>query len=49
MVREAQGFATKFYTEEGNYDIAGNDLPVIFIEGTYKKNLWLFGHFLHSI
>ncbi len=30
-VRDPRGFAVKFYTEEGNYDIAGNNLPVFFI------------------
>lgn len=27
-VRDARGFATKFYTEEGNYDLVGNNIPV---------------------
>ncbi|MBU5591455.1 catalase [Clostridium sp. MSJ-4] len=30
-VRDVRGFAVKFYTEEGNYDIVGNNLPVFFI------------------
>lgn len=35
-VRDVRGFATKFYTEEGNYDIVGNDLPVFFIRDAIK-------------
>lgn len=27
-VRDVRGFATKFYTEEGNYDLVGNNMPV---------------------
>lgn len=30
-VRDVRGFAVKFYTEEGNYDLVGNNLPVFFI------------------
>ena len=30
-VRDPRGFAVKFYTNQGNYDIVGNDLPVFFI------------------
>ena len=29
-VRDVRGFATKFYTEEGNYDLVGNNIPVLF-------------------
>ena len=29
--RDVRGFSTKFYTEEGNYDIVGNDIPIFFI------------------
>ncbi|MDD5435286.1 MAG: catalase, partial [Nitrospira sp.] len=29
--RDPRGFAVKFYTEDGNYDLVGNDLPVFFI------------------
>jgi catalase len=35
-VRDVRGFATKFYTEEGNYDLVGNDLPVFFIRDAIK-------------
>jgi catalase len=31
-VRDVRGFATKFYTEEGNYDLVGNNMPVFFIQ-----------------
>jgi catalase len=34
-VRDVRGFAVKFYTDEGNWDIVGNDIPVFFIQGTY--------------
>lgn len=35
-VRDARGFATKFYTEEGNFDIVGNNIPVFFIQDAMK-------------
>jgi catalase len=35
-VRDPRGFAVKFYTEEGNYDLVGNDLPVFFIRDAMK-------------
>lgn len=35
-VRDPRGFATKFYTEEGNYDLVGNNLPVFFIRDAMK-------------
>ena len=35
-VRDPRGFAVKFYTEEGNYDLVGNDLPVFFIRDAIK-------------
>ena len=34
--RDPRGFATKFYTEQGNYDIVGNDLPVFFVRDAMK-------------
>jgi len=34
--RDPRGFATKFYTEEGNYDLVGNNLPVFFIRDAIK-------------
>ncbi|SFC25588.1 catalase [Bacillus sp. OV322] len=35
-VRDVRGFATKFYTEEGNYDLVGNNMPVFFIQDAIK-------------
>lgn len=35
-VRDARGFATKFYTEEGNYDLVANNIPVFFIQDGIK-------------
>jgi catalase len=43
-VRDVRGFATKFYTEEGNYDIVGNDLPVFFIRDAIK-----FPDLIHAV
>lgn len=34
--RDPRGFATKFYTDEGNYDLVGNNLPVFFIRDAIK-------------
>jgi catalase len=31
-VRDVRGFATKFYTDEGNFDLVGNNIPVFFIQ-----------------
>ncbi len=35
-VRDVRGFAVKMYTEEGNFDIVGNDIPVFFIQDAMK-------------
>jgi len=35
-VRDARGFSTKFYTEEGNYDLVANNHPVFFIQDAIK-------------
>jgi len=35
-LRDPRGFALKFYTEEGNYDLVGNNLPVFFIRDAMK-------------
>lgn len=35
-VRDVRGFAIKFYTEEGNWDLVGNDIPVFFIQEAIK-------------
>lgn len=41
--RDVRGFAVKFYTEEGNWDLVGNNTPVFFIRDPYK-----FGDFIHT-
>lgn len=35
-VRDVRGFAVKFYTTEGNYDLVGNNMPVFFIQDAIK-------------
>src|SRR3954452_15647549 len=35
-VRDTRGFATKFYTQEGNFDLVGNNMPVFFIQDGIK-------------
>jgi len=42
-VRDPRGFAVKFYTEEGNYDIVGNNTPIFFIRDAIK-----FPDFIHT-
>ncbi|WP_328827745.1 catalase [Streptomyces sp. NBC_00252] len=42
-VRDPRGFAVKFYTEQGNYDLVGNNTPVFFIKDPIK-----FPDFIHS-
>jgi catalase len=34
--RDVRGFATKFYTDEGNFDLVGNNIPVFFIQDAIK-------------
>ena len=41
--RDVRGFAVKFYTEEGNWDLAGNNTPVFFVRDPYK-----FPDFIHT-
>ncbi len=41
--RDVRGFALKFYTEEGNWDMVGNNTPVFFIRDPLK-----FAHFIHT-
>ena len=36
MPRDVRGFAVKFYTMEGNYDLVGNNIPVFFIQDAMK-------------
>ncbi|HLN44093.1 MAG TPA: catalase [Candidatus Sulfotelmatobacter sp.] len=35
-VRDVRGFATRFYTEDGNFDLVGNNIPVFFIQDAIK-------------
>jgi catalase len=42
-VRDPRGFAIKFYTEEGNYDLVGNNTPIFFVRDPSK-----FQDFIHS-
>ena len=42
-VRDPRGFAIKFYTEEGNYDMVGNNTPIFFMRDPQK-----FQDFIHS-
>jgi len=43
-VRDVRGFAVKFYTDEGNYDLVGNNMPVFFIQDAIK-----FPDFVHAV
>lgn len=43
-VRDVRGFAVKFYTDEGNWDIVGNNLPVFFIQNAIK-----FPDLIHAV
>jgi catalase len=36
LVRDVRGFAVKFYTKEGNWDLVGNNIPVFFIQDAIK-------------
>jgi catalase len=42
--RDVRGFATKFYTDEGNFDIVGNNIPVFFIQDAMK-----FPDLIHAV
>jgi catalase len=44
LARDVRGFAVKFYTEEGNYDLVGNNIPVFFIQDAVK-----FPDLVHAI
>jgi len=44
LARDARGFAVKFYTKEGNYDLVGNNIPVFFIQDALK-----FPDFVHAV
>ena len=43
-VRDVRGFAVKFYTEEGNFDLVGNNMPIFFIQDAIK-----FPDFVHAV
>ena len=44
VARDVRGFAVKFYTGEGNWDIVGNNIPVFFIQDAIK-----FPDLIHSV
>ena len=44
LARDARGFAVKFYTEEGNFDLVGNNIPVFFIQDALK-----FPDLIHAV
>ena len=44
LARDARGFAVKFYTREGNWDLVGNNIPVFFIQDAMK-----FPDLVHSV
>ncbi len=41
--RDVRGFALKFYTDQGNWDMVGNNTPVFFVRDPYK-----FANFIHT-
>ncbi|MES2533030.1 MAG: catalase HPII [Pseudomonadota bacterium] len=43
-VRDVRGFAVKFYTQQGNYDLVGNNIPVFFIQDAMK-----FPDLIHAV
>ena len=44
LARDVRGFAVKFYTDEGNWDIVGNNIPVFFIQDAMK-----FPDLIHAV
>jgi catalase len=44
LARDVRGFAVKFYTKEGNWDLVGNNIPVFFIQDAIK-----FPDLIHSV
>ncbi len=44
MARDVRGFAVKFYTQEGNFDLVGNNMPVFFIQDSIK-----FPDLIHAV
>ena len=44
LARDVRGFAVKFYTQEGNFDLVGNNMPVFFIQDSIK-----FPDLIHAV
>ncbi|MEO6583489.1 MAG: catalase, partial [Ferruginibacter sp.] len=44
LARDVRGFSVKFYTEDGNYDLVGNNIPVFFIQDAIK-----FPDLIHAV
>lgn len=44
LARDVRGFSVKFYTQEGNYDLVGNNMPVFFIQDAMK-----FPDLIHAV
>lgn len=44
LARDVRGFAVKFYTEEGNFDLVGNNIPIFFIQDAVK-----FPDLIHAV
>lgn len=44
LARDVRGFAVKFYTEEGNFDLVGNNIPIFFIQDAMK-----FPDLIHAV
>jgi catalase len=44
LARDVRGFSVKFYTDEGNFDLVGNNIPVFFIQDAIK-----FPDLIHSV
>ncbi|MEO7120669.1 MAG: catalase, partial [Ginsengibacter sp.] len=44
LARDVRGFSVKFYTDEGNYDLVGNNMPVFFIQDAIK-----FPDLIHAV
>ena len=44
LARDVRGFSVKFYTQEGNYDLVGNNMPVFFIQDAIK-----FPDLIHAV
>ena len=40
-VRDPRGFAVKFYTEEGNWDLVGNNTPIFFIRDPLHVSIFI--------